>query len=184
MLGGCHQSPAAQSPCLERHQGSDLPSPKTNPTTDPQDIRLDLEERSFYRFSILATQINRAVARAYVRMYGPPANAWKILAVLNKFRVQSASDLKRHTTLDLDKITRIVDQLVERGFVLRKQDQFDGRRVVISLSASGRRATRQLEATIAEMERQFLSALDATERQNFYALLEKLKSRADQIFAE
>jgi DNA-binding MarR family transcriptional regulator len=132
----------------------------------------------------LATQINRSVARAYVKMYGPPANAWKILAVLHKYKVQSASDLKRHTTLDLDKITRIVDQLVDRGFVLRKQDQVDGRRVVISLSASGRRATKQLEATIAVMEHQFLSALDTAERESFYALLEKLKARADQIFAD
>jgi DNA-binding MarR family transcriptional regulator len=165
-------------------QGFDVPAPKKMPITAPDDIRLDLEERSFYRFSILATQINRSVTRAYVKKYGPPANAWKILAVLNKFKTQSASDLKHHTTLEMDKITRIVDHLVERGFVLRKQDQLDRRRVVISLSALGRRATKYLEETIATMEREFLSALDATERQRLYDLLERLKSRADQIFGE
>lgn len=154
------------------------------PTAPADDIRLDLEERSFYRFSILATQINRSVTRAYLKQYGPPANAWKILAVLNKFKTQSASDLKRHTTLEMDKITRIVDRLVERGFVLRKQDKSDRRRVVISLSAAGRRATKQLEATIAGMEREFLGALNATERQRLYDLLARLQSRADQIFVE
>jgi DNA-binding MarR family transcriptional regulator len=160
-----------------------LPSPKNKPIAAPDDIRLDLEERSFYRFSILATQINRSVTRAYVKHYGPPANAWRILAVLNKFKSQSPSDLKHHTTLETDKITRIVDNLVERGFVLRKQDQLDRRRVVISLSAAGRRTTRHLEAIISKMEHEFLTALNAAERQRLYELLEKLKTRADQIFA-
>jgi len=160
-----------------------LPSSKNKPIAAPDDIRLDLEERSFYRFSILATQINRSVTRAYVKHYGPPANAWRILAVLNKFKSQSPSDLKHHTTLETDKITRIVDNLVERGFVLRKQDQLDRRRVVISLSAAGRRTTRHLEAIISKMEHEFLTALNAAERQRLYELLEKLKTRADQIFA-
>ena len=160
-----------------------MPSSKNKPIAAPDDIRLDLEERSFYRFSILATQINRSVTRAYVKHYGPPANAWRILAVLNKFKSQSPSDLKHHTTLETDKITRIVDNLVERGFVLRKQDQLDRRRVVISLSAAGRRTTRHLEAIISKMEHEFLTALNAAERQRLYELLEKLKTRADQIFA-
>jgi DNA-binding MarR family transcriptional regulator len=154
------------------------------PAREPDDIRLDLEERSFYRFSIMATQINRAVARVYVKKYGPPANAWKILAVLNKYKVQSASELKAHSTLEMDKITRIVDDLVERGFVVRKQDQRDRRRVVIRLSAAGKRVARYLEDAIAVMEHDFLGALNPAERRTFYELLEKLKTRADQIFAE
>ena len=71
-----------------------MPVAKPLPEEDSDNIRLDLEERSFYRFSIMATQINRAVARLYVKKYGPPANAWKILAVLNKYKTQSASELK------------------------------------------------------------------------------------------
>lgn len=161
-----------------------MPTAKRLPAAQPDDIRLDLEERSFYRFSIMATQINRAVARVYVRKYGPPANAWKILAVLNKYKVQSASDLKAHSTLEMDKITRIVDDLVERGFVVRKQDQRDRRRVVIRLSPAGKRVAKYLEDAIAVMEYDFLGALTPTERQTFYAVLEKLRARADQIFAE
>lgn len=161
-----------------------MPAAKRLPAAQPDDIRLDLEERSFYRFSIMATQINRAVARVYVKKYGPPANAWKILAILNKYRVQSASDLKAHSTLEMDKITRIVDNLVERGFVVRKQDQRDRRRVVIRLSPAGRRVARYLEESIAAMEYDFLGTLTSAERQSFYALLEKLRARANQIFAE
>jgi len=159
-----------------------LSASKKKPETAPDDILLDLEERSFYRFSILANEINRSVTRAYVKHYGPPANAWRILAVLNKFKSQSPSDLKHHTTLETDKITRIVDHLVERGFVLRKPDKLDRRRVVISLSATGRRTTRHLEAIIGTMEHEFLTALDAAERQKLYELLEKLRKRAAEIF--
>ncbi len=53
-----------------------MPVAKPLPAEETDDnIRLDLEERSFYRFSIMATQINRTVARTYVKKCGPPANA-------------------------------------------------------------------------------------------------------------
>ncbi len=165
-------------------QGTELSASKTKPIKATDGIRLDLEERSFYLFSIMATQINRAVTRAYVQRYGRPANTWRILAVLNKYKSQSPSDLEHHTTLEKDKITRIVDELVASGLAVRKPDKTDRRRVVIALSASGRRRTRHLESIIATMEREFLSALGAAERQSFYELLEKLKSRADEIFAK
>jgi DNA-binding MarR family transcriptional regulator len=152
--------------------------------TEADNIRLDLEQRSFYIFSILATQINRAVARTYVKKYGRPENAWKILAVLNKFKALSASELNQHTTLEMDKITRLVDVLVERGFVLREQDQKDRRKTIISLSAEGKKATKHLEASIATMEREFLIVLSGDERESLYDLLTKLHIRAGQIFGD
>ena len=81
--------------------------------TDDGRIRIDLQHRSFYRLSLLATQINRAIANAYIKNFGRPAHAWKVLTVLGAFGPLSASQINSHTTLEMDKVSRIVDRLVE-----------------------------------------------------------------------
>lgn len=149
---------------------------------DGDNIRLDLEQRSFYRFSLLATQINRAIGRAYVQQYGRPANGWKVLTVLGRFGPQSASQINGHTTLEMDKITRIVDSLVEQGQVTRQQDSADRRRVIVTLSAKGKRINARIEQMITEMEREFLIVLSSSEREYLYEMLDRLRIRGNQLF--
>lgn len=149
---------------------------------DDSGIRVDLQHRSFYRLSLLATLINRAIASAYVKNYGRPAHAWKIITVLGGFGPLSASQINYHTTLEMDKVTRIVDQLIEQGLVSRAQDPDDGRRVVITLSARGRRVNEQMEQMIADMERELLIILDRDERESLYVVLDRLQARAEQVF--
>jgi DNA-binding MarR family transcriptional regulator len=144
-------------------------------------IRLDLEQRSFYRLSLLATQINRAVAGAYVVKFGRPANGWKVVTVLGRFGPLSVSQINSHTTLEMDKVTRIVDSLVAQGIATRDQDKDDRRRVMVALTAKGRRVNTQIEKRIAAMEYEFLVTLDRRKREALYELLDYLQMRADQV---
>jgi DNA-binding MarR family transcriptional regulator len=146
-------------------------------------IRTDLAQRSFYRFSLLATMINRAVTRAYVRNYGRPANGWKVVTVLGRFGPLTASQIHDHTTLEMDKITRIVDDLVDRQIARRRRDKADRRRVIVSLSGKGKRMNAKIEKTIAALEREFLIVLNRSEREALYGLLDRLQSRGSDIFA-
>lgn len=151
-------------------------------TPDHAGIRLDLEHRSFYRLSLLATQINRAIANAYVKNIGRPANAWKVVTVLGGFGPMSASQIHSHTTLEMDKVTRIVDSLVEQGLATRDQDKTDRRRVTVALSAKGKKVNAQLEEMIVAMEYEFMVILNRGEREALYDFLDRLQSRADQVF--
>ncbi|MDB5535072.1 MAG: MarR family transcriptional regulator [Hyphomicrobiales bacterium] len=145
-------------------------------------IRLDLEQRSFYRFSLLATQINRSVANAYVQKFGRPVHGWKVITLLGRYGPLTASQINGHTTLEMDKVTRIVDSLVTQGVATRDQDKADRRRVIVSLTAKGKRINSQIEQMIGTMEREFLIVLAAKERELFYDLLDRLQGRANQIF--
>jgi DNA-binding MarR family transcriptional regulator len=158
--------------------------PAADSAQDEGGLRLDLRHRSFYRLSLLATQINRAIASAYVKSFSRPAHAWKVVTVLGAFGPLSASQINSHTSLEMDKVTRIVDRLIEQGIVTRGQDPDDRRRVVIALSARGKRVNAQIEQMIVDMEREFLIVLSRDERNSFYALLDRLQARADQVFAE
>lgn len=116
-------------------------------------IRLDFAERSFYRFSILATQINRCVTGGYVHRFARPANGWKVLTLLGWHGPISVSGITAHTSLEIDKVTRVLDGLTRQGLVVRRQDTEDKRRNIAYLTARGRRVVRQIEQMIYRMER-------------------------------
>jgi DNA-binding MarR family transcriptional regulator len=94
----------------------------------------------------------------------------------------SASQIHAHTTLEADKITRIVDSLVEQGLATRRQDKADRRRVSVALSPKGKSVNAGIERMIGEMEQEFLAVLNRSERAMLYKLLDRLQARGQQIF--
>jgi DNA-binding MarR family transcriptional regulator len=54
------------------------------------------------------------------------------------------SELHRYVLLSQPALSRMVDRLVERGFVERKADPEDGRGVRLSLTGAGRNVQRQI----------------------------------------
>jgi DNA-binding MarR family transcriptional regulator len=110
------------------------------------------------------------------------SNAWKVITVLGRFGPLSASQIHAHTTLEADKITRIVDSLVEQGLATRRQDKADRRRVSVALSPKGKSVNAGIERMIGEMEQEFLAVLNRSERAMLYKLLDRLQARGQQIF--
>ena len=150
---------------------------------DAGNIRLALEERSFYRLSMLASRINRCLSGAYIAKFGRPANGWKIVTILGRFGPMTMTELTEHTTLEIDKITRTVDALAEQGLAERRTDSSDRRRVMASLTTKGKKAATELEKMIAVMEREFLVTVSSRDRDVFYRVLDELQARANQLFS-
>lgn len=151
--------------------------------SQPGVIRFDLEERSTYRFWLLVTQMQKCLAQFYVATFGRPVNAWKIVMVVGRRPHISAAEAGRQTDLEPDKVTRIVDRLVEQGLVDRSQESRDRRRVRLSLTAAGRKVYRQINDVRQAIEVDFLGALTASERDTLYHLLDKLQARAATMFS-
>lgn len=82
---------------------------------------------------------------------------WRVLGALRGGEGFTMSEMSTAIAIPPPTLTRIVDKLVDGGFVLRRVDATDRRRVLIYLSARGkskvRRLARQeaaLKATLAE----------------------------------
>ena len=82
---------------------------------------------------------------------------WRVLGALRGGEGFTMSEMSTAMAIPPPTLTRIVDKLVDGGFVLRRVDATDRRRVLIYLSARGkskvRRLARQeaaLKATLAE----------------------------------
>jgi DNA-binding MarR family transcriptional regulator len=146
-------------------------------------IRLALDQRASYRFSLLSKQETRCLAAMYGPKYGLSISTWKVLSVIGRFAPVSATEAGKRTSLEPDKVTRAVDSLVEQGLVLRRQDPDDRRRVILSLSAKGKRTHDDIDRVRHVLELEFLGVLTPDELETLYTVLDKLADRAADIFA-
>jgi len=148
----------------------------------PLQAQLDLEHRPAYRFSILAALSTRAMAGMLAERFSITVAGWKALSMIGAFGPISSGSVARRSSMDPDKVTRAVDQLVDKGLVARKVDREDRRRVVLTLTARGKRAYGEIDGMRRQVDVQFLSVLSETERRNLFAALDKLELQARRIF--
>jgi DNA-binding MarR family transcriptional regulator len=71
-------------------------------------------------------------------------------------------------------ITQRLDRLEERGLITRERSEADGRAVVVTLTAAGKRALDGALPDHLETEHQLLEGLSAAERDQLAALLRRL----------
>lgn len=142
---------------------------------------LAVERRLTYRFSILSSLVIRCVAAMYGPKYRLLPSGWKAMAAIGRFGPVSAKEVCAHTTVQPDKITRAVDRMVELGLVVRRKDAVDRRRIVLSLSAAGERAYRDIERVTRRVEIALLDVLSSREHETFNAILDKLELRAQGL---
>lgn len=69
---------------------------------------------------------------------------WRLLGALRGGDGLTMSDISSAMSIPPPTLTRIVDKLVDSGFVLRRVDAADRRRVLIYLSARGKTKLRKL----------------------------------------
>lgn len=143
---------------------------------------IPLEERVIYRFFLIAKRFDQALVAMHSRKLGISVSNSKILRVIAFHGPLSASELGARTSLDPDKITRAVDTLVDRSYVIRKSDEADRRKVVLTLSAKGRRVHDKIEMVVSAMEADLLSVLTAEERKALGSSLDKLEQHTGLVF--
>jgi DNA-binding MarR family transcriptional regulator len=80
---------------------------------------------------------------------------------------------------DRSVLVGMLDELEDRGFVARRRDPADRRRHLVTLTAKGQAAVRNLRAVTSQVEESFLVPLDAQERTELHRLLIKLVTHHD-----
>ena len=144
----------------------------------PGGAALDLERRFSYRFAIISARVVRSVAGMYGPKYRMLPSGWKALAVIGRYGPLSAKDVGAYSTVEPDKVTRAVDRLVKLGFVARRKDLGDRRKVVLSLTATGRRVYDDVEQLTRQVEMATLSALPARDLAALGRVLDRLEERS------
>jgi len=145
-------------------------------STDPSPghANLDLEHFLPYRLSVLSNRISETISGYYRQRFGLAVTEWRTMAVLGRYPELSAGEVAERTAMDKVAVSRAVARLLQRGFLQRDTHGDDRRRSVLALSEVGYAVYDQVAPMTLACEQQLLSALDADERAQLEALLDKL----------
>lgn len=100
------------------------------------------------------------------------------LAVLQGHRSLTQTELARHLGLTKSTVSRLVDQLAERGWARRVSGTVDARCRVVELTPDGRRVAGQIARRRASKMADVLDSIPAAERSAVLAALDTLTEAA------
>lgn len=104
---------------------------------------------------------------------------YAVLKAVAGSKEPSQTVLVNETGIDRSTLADIVRRLVERGMLSRQRAKHDARAYVVKLTASGNSAIKKAEPAARKTDERLLSALSATERNNFIKALQRI-TVADQ----
>ena len=99
-----------------------------------------------------------------------------VLSLLEEGSCRQQGTLADRLGYDKSVMVGLLDDLEERGLILRKRDPDDRRRHLVSLTPAGKEALGELRAILKQVEKEFFAPLDANERRTLHELLLQLAS--------
>jgi DNA-binding MarR family transcriptional regulator len=100
---------------------------------------------------------------------------WRVLMCLRDGLANTCADVSRELAHDKGSMTRLMDQLEERGFLKRQRDREDRRVVFLRLTPAGRAAVNRLVPKLVDYYNQLLTGFTQQEVKVLTQLLKKLR---------
>lgn len=141
----------------------------------PQNVS-SLKKHIGYWMRLVSNQVSQSFARR-LEGSGVTVAEWVILREMyDGDKSMAPSEVAEMTGLTRGAVSKLIDRLVEKDLILRKEAVNDRRYQEIRLSRAGRSLVPQLGRQADENDESFFSGLAAAERRQ---LLELLKKTAD-----
>jgi DNA-binding MarR family transcriptional regulator len=128
-------------------------------------------------------RVSRALDADLSRKGGLPLRAYEVLARLSRASgcAMRMSDLATSVLLSASGITRLVDQLVDRGLIERRADPSDARASIAALTKEGKSVLRKTSGIYLEgVKKHFAAHLEEAELKAIADPLERLVADGEQ----
>lgn len=135
---------------------------------------LQLDEWLPYAFSVVANNISDILARYYTERFDLKPSGWRVLATLGEKSPLSAKELGERIAADAVTVSRAISELSELGFVSRRADPGDRRRVVLRLSKKGAAAYAEIVPVARKVEQQLTKGLSDKDMAALRGVMRKL----------
>ncbi len=128
----------------------------------------------FFKLVRVVNLTGRPFVETLARRHRLSLNEWRTMIVLASEPGIAAHEIVEVTGLDKMSVSRAVAALTRQGRVVKRDDPLDARRARLELSAAGRRLYEQIGVFGRAREQQLFGGLDAAERAQLEALIERL----------
>lgn len=136
-----------------------------------------------YRLSCLLAASGAMTTRLCEGRYGITRREWRLIALLAAHGAMSPSELANRAQLERPRVSRLITELVDKGFVARLGNPDDKRRALLQLTPEGVALYQELFPRSVGFNNQVLAALSAQELKAFEGALAKLTAQATRIAA-
>ncbi len=137
----------------------------------------DLQQFLPYLLNQAAEASSLSFQRVYKARYGMLRTEWRVLFHLGIYGRMTAKEIGARAQMHKTKISRAVQKLAERRFVLRQRDEADRRSEWLELTAAGRAAYVDLRAVAQEHDRTLVAGLAAADVAALRRVLGQLAGR-------
>ncbi len=150
--------------------------------TSQRNTRLDLFRFVPFRLNRLAAEVSAALSGEYQARYGLDIPEWRVLATLG-FRNEacSAQYIAHCTRTHKSTISRAVTALMTRQLVEQVENKDDRREFALRMTRKGKALYAKLIPRLLRKEREIMSCLTASERNDFARMLGKIESSLDLV---
>ena len=145
--------------------------------------RLKSTEEFTDRVAFLFAQINKnnnTFEQACYKVFNITTSQADTLLKLSPRESLRMNELSEATGVDTSTMTRMVDQLIEKGLVLRHPDENDRRIVRVGLTLPGKKTRKELSDALASYYMESLDDISEPEREIIIQVLERLKNAVDK----
>jgi DNA-binding MarR family transcriptional regulator len=133
----------------------------------------ELKKHTGFWLRLVSNHVSHAFARKLLKS-GVTVAEWVVLREMYGRETMPPSELARRTGMTRGAASKLVERLVEKELVTRKNRTDDRRFQEIALTAAGRRLAPSLAALADQNDEEFFTSLSLKEREALVATLKKL----------
>lgn len=134
----------------------------------------DLQNFTPYLLAMASEASSQGFQRYYKDRYGMLRTEWRVLFHLGRYGEMTAKDICTRAQLHKTKVSRAVSALEHKRFLKRQEVEADRRHEMLSLSAQGQAAYRDLALAAAEFDTDLMADFSEEERAILRRMLIKL----------
>ena len=147
-------------------------------------MQLQLNTWRNARFAVIGNKLTLTLAEMYTKKFDISQTEWRIIAALAEHAPMALKDLSEFIVIDIFSITRATSDLVKRGFLTRRVDQQDRRRIELRLAARGRKVYEEIVPVALSVEQTVFGVLSKAESDQLNIILDKIEGHIDKALAE
>jgi len=150
----------------------------------PEDVALENDARELHNVVSELVRVYQFRDRKRIYYYDVSATQCYALSMLVLRGAMPLNKLASALHLDKSTSSRIVDSLVQKGYVKRTASANDARSVCIEANASGKKLHTRIEQDLVDEMKELLKSFDPDVRQAITRLVARLTKAAKERFAK
>ncbi|MBL4802555.1 MAG: MarR family transcriptional regulator [Emcibacter sp.] len=146
-----------------------------------QEKLFDIHDWVPYQLWRLSQDAGYVLEDYYSKKYNLKGENWRFMAMLASSAPISAKRLGECLDMDQVQVTRALNKLLDSGYVSRRTDPRDRRRVILNLSKRGTEVYQDIVVMAKDLEARLLDQIPEQERENFRKNLKQLLITVEQM---